>query len=114
LEAATQASAWLLRLSEDYSHSILRLQEAKNVRYADFVPPGSTLVVHTSLLKQDPRLASFRVTGQVDNRVSLSGRLVIERLNLRETDPSKAQLDKQIVSYLRSAERVLLRAGANI
>src|SRR5687768_18405394 len=33
LEAATQAGAWLLRLSEDFAHSIISLKEAKNVKY---------------------------------------------------------------------------------
>ena len=46
LEAATQAAAWLLRLSEDFAHSIICLKEAKNIKYADFVPPGQTLDGH--------------------------------------------------------------------
>ena len=48
LEAATQAAAWLLRLSEDFAHSIICLKEAKNIKYADFVPPGQTLTVTVS------------------------------------------------------------------
>ncbi len=31
LEAATQAAGWLLRLSEDFAHSIILLKEAKNI-----------------------------------------------------------------------------------
>ena len=48
LEAATQAAAWLLRLSENFAHSIISLKEAKNIKYADFVPPGQTLTVTVS------------------------------------------------------------------
>jgi len=40
LEAATQAGAWLVRLSENYAHSIVVLHEARAVKYADFVTPG--------------------------------------------------------------------------
>jgi len=32
LEALTQASAWLIRVSEDFSHSIVVLKEARNVK----------------------------------------------------------------------------------
>src|SRR6188472_826294 len=53
LEAATQAAAWLLRLSEDFSHSIIRLKEGKNIKYADFVPPGRTLTVAVSIIKRE-------------------------------------------------------------
>ena len=68
LEAATQAGAWLLRLSEDFAHSIISLKEAKNVKYADFVPPGQTLEVTVSIIKKDERLATFKVEGQVGER----------------------------------------------
>ena len=36
LEAATQAAAWLLRLSENFAHSVITLKEARNIKYADF------------------------------------------------------------------------------
>src|SRR4051812_4855396 len=60
LEAATQAGAWLLRLSEDFAHSVISLKEAKNIKYADFVAPGQTLDVTVSMLKKDDRLATFK------------------------------------------------------
>lgn len=107
LEAATQASAWLLRLSEDYAHSIVELKEAKNVKYADFVRPGSRLDVVTELLKKDPREASFKVTGSVGESTSLSARLVLERYNLAEQDPALAEVDAHVVRYLRSIEGVM-------
>ena len=65
LEAATQAGAWLLRLSEDFAHSIISLKEAKNIKYADFVPPGQTLEVTVSIMKKDDRLATLKVEGQI-------------------------------------------------
>ena len=68
LEAATQAAAWLLRLSEDFAHSIICLKEAKNIKYADFVPPGQTLEVTVSIIKKDDRLATFKVEGQMGER----------------------------------------------
>ena len=52
LEASTQAAAWLLRLTEDYAHSIIYLKEAKNIKYADFVPPGNTLRFWDEIVKR--------------------------------------------------------------
>ena len=68
LEAATQASGWLLRLSENFAHSIISLKEARNIKYADFVRPGKPLEVVVSMLKKDDRLASFKVEGQSDGQ----------------------------------------------
>jgi 3-hydroxyacyl-[acyl-carrier-protein] dehydratase len=108
LEAATQAGAWLLRLSENFAHSIISLKEARNVKYADFVRPGKTLEVAVSMLKKDDRLATFKVEGQMEGQQTLSGRLVLERYNLADTDPSLREIDAHIIQHLRRMQKVIL------
>ena len=44
LETMTQASAWMIRLGEDFAHAIVVLRAAKNVKYGDFVEPGLPLL----------------------------------------------------------------------
>ena len=110
LQAATEAGAWLLRLSEDFAHSIITLKEAKNVKYADFVPPGQTLTVTVSLLKKDERLATLKVEGAMGERTTLSGRLVLERYNLVDRDPQQQSIDEQLTQYFRRVRNVLLDA----
>jgi 3-hydroxyacyl-[acyl-carrier-protein] dehydratase len=108
LEAATQAGAWLLRLSEDYRHSIICLKEARNVKYADFVPPGETLEVAVSIIKRDERFATMKVEGQVGQRSTLSGRVVLERYNLADRDPSRRLIDQRLTQYFRRLQNILL------
>ena len=110
LEASTQAAAWLLRLTEDFAHSIISLKEAKNIKYADFVPPGNTLTVTVSVIKLDERLATFKVEGQVGDRSTLSGRLVLERYNLHQRDPNQREIDQQLQQYFRRVAKILLPA----
>ncbi len=110
LEAATQAGAWLLRLSENFAHSIIALKEAKNVKYADFVAPGYTLEVEVSIIKQDDRLASLKVEGRVGDRSTLSGRLVLERYNLADRNPNNRIIDEQLTQYFRRVQKILLPA----
>jgi 3-hydroxyacyl-[acyl-carrier-protein] dehydratase len=110
LEAATQAGAWLLRLSENFAHSIICLREARNVKYADFVPPGETLEVTVSMIKKDQRLATMKVEGQVGQRSTLSGRLVLERYNLAELRPEQQHVDEQLTQYFRRVQNILLPA----
>jgi 3-hydroxyacyl-[acyl-carrier-protein] dehydratase len=110
LEAATQAAAWLTRLSEDFAHSIVRLKEARNIKYADFVPPGQTLTVTVTTVKQEERLATFKVEGHMEDRATLSGRLVLQRYNLSERDPQQREIDEQLKQYFRRAIKVLLPA----
>lgn len=108
LEAATEAGAWLLRLSEDFAHSVITLKEVKNIKYADFVPPGQTLTMSVSLVKKDERLASFKVEGSMGEKSALSGRIVLQRYNLAERDPGQTAIDQQLIQYLRRVRNVLL------
>ena len=107
LEAATQASAWLLRLSESFRHSVVTLKEAKNIKYAGFVRPGSRLTIQTELIKKDERLATFKVAGRVEEESTLSGRLVIERYNLADGDPIQAEIDAQIIDCYQQMAKTI-------
>lgn len=112
LEAATQAGAWLIRLSENYAHSIVVLHEARAVKYADFVAPGHTLTIRVEQTKKDSRYTFFRFQGTVEGSVSVSGRLVLERFNLADTEPDKVGLDARMIAYQRGAEKLLTRGLA--
>jgi len=109
LEAATQASAWLVRLSENYAHSIIVLHEARAVKYADFVTPGNTLNIRVTQTGGDERFVKIKFQGEVNGRLSVSGRLVLERYNLAERDPGQAALDQRMIAHQRSTETLLTR-----
>lgn len=108
LEAATQAAAWLLRLSDNMAHSVIALKEAKNIKYGGFVSPGQSLRVEVSVVKKEDRLATFKVSGTIGEKSSLSGRIVLERYNLAETDPAHADIDSRLVTYFRKWQKAIL------
>src|SRR6059058_3845255 len=60
LQTLVEAGAWLLRLSEDYRHSVIVLREAKNVKYGTFMEPGKPLTITVDLAEKDDRQAVFR------------------------------------------------------
>ena len=109
LEAATQAGAWLVRLSENFAHSIVVLHEARAVKYADFVTPGNTLQVRVKQQKSDDRFVHFRFEGEVEGRVSVSGRLTLERYNLADANPEQVDLDARMIDHQRTAAELLTR-----
>lgn len=101
LEAMTQAGAWLVRASEDFAHSVVLLKEARNVKYAQFVEPGQTLTVTAELLDQDDRLTRLKAQGAVGGQTAVSARLVLERYNLADEDPSRQLTDDVVKLKLR-------------
>lgn len=112
LEAMTESSAWLVRVSEDFAHSMVVLAEARNIKYADFVQPGESLMIEAELLKQDQRQTKLKVWGTVDGRVAVSARLVLERYNLVEENPLWADTDRSIVRQMRQRLAILDRTAS--
>ncbi len=109
LEAATQAGAWLIRLSENYTHSVIVLSEARAVKYADFVTPGHMLTMRVEQTSEEERFVKMKFQGEVEGRLSVSGRITLERYNLADENPSQAGLDGRMIACQRSAEELLTR-----
>ena len=101
LEAMTQAGAWLIRASEDFAHSVVLLKEARNVKYAQFVEPGQTLLVTVEWVDQDDRLTRLKAQGTVEGKAAVSARLVLERYNLADEDSARGLTDEVVKSKLR-------------
>jgi len=102
LEALTQASAWLVRASEDFAHSVVVLKEARNVKYADFVEPGRTLTLVAEILEQDAHETKLKAVGTVDGRQAVAARLVIERYNQADRYPFRAGVDGHLRRKMRT------------
>jgi 3-hydroxyacyl-[acyl-carrier-protein] dehydratase len=101
LEAMTQAASWLIRASEDFSHSTVLLKEARNVRFANFLLPGQTLAVTAEILDQDDRLTRLKASGSVDGNPTVSARLVLERYNLATERPDRQVADEVVTLKMR-------------
>jgi 3-hydroxyacyl-[acyl-carrier-protein] dehydratase len=101
LEAMTQASAMLVRVTEDFAHSMVVLKEARNVKYADFVQPGQTLTITAEIVKQGERETQLKAQGTVAGKLAVSGRLVLERYNLADQRPDLAVTDALVSRQMR-------------
>src|SRR5438132_12691510 len=66
LQTLVEAGAWLLRVTEDYRHSIIALREARNIKYGTFMEPGRQMAVSVDLLESDATTASFKGRGEMD------------------------------------------------
>jgi 3-hydroxyacyl-[acyl-carrier-protein] dehydratase len=93
LEALHQASAWLIRKTEDFAPTIVLLKEAKNVKYSDFVEPGQVLTVTAEILKQDDQTTTLKAEGTVNGRSAVVARLVLQRMTFSQQSPPRSELD---------------------
>jgi 3-hydroxyacyl-[acyl-carrier-protein] dehydratase len=109
LESVAQASAWLIRATEDYAHSVVVLKSAKAVRYVNLVTPGSQLNVESRIIRMRDGKTELQARGTVDGVSAVSGRVTMESYNLRDRDPILHSLDKEIVAALKKQFMFLAR-----
>ena len=68
LQTLVEAAAWLLRITEEFRHSVIVLREAKNVKYGTFMDPGRQMDITAELVEQadspEGRLATFKGQGR--------------------------------------------------
>jgi 3-hydroxyacyl-[acyl-carrier-protein] dehydratase len=107
LETLVEAGAWLLRLSDDFAHSVIVLREARNIKYGTFMEPGRRMSIRVELIEQDPGTATFKGKGEVDGQATVAARLTLARYNLRDRDPALWSADERIVLHLRNLYGVL-------
>ena len=102
LETLVEAGAWLLRLTDDFQHSVIVLREARNIKYGAFMEPGRQMAIRVDLVEQDGASATFKGKGEVDGQTTVTARLVLGRYNLRNRDPALKDSDERIVQHLRN------------
>ncbi len=105
LEAMTQTAAWLVRVSEDFAHSVVMLKEARSVKYASFVKPAETLLVQAQLLEQGQHQSKLKAAGFIGDKQVVSARLTLQQSNL--AGPDQEESDRWVVKNLKSLLAVL-------
>jgi 3-hydroxyacyl-[acyl-carrier-protein] dehydratase len=107
LETLVEAGAWLLRLSDNFRHSVIVLREARNVKYGTFMEPGRQMTIRVDLVEQDDATATFKGKGETDGQSTVSARFTVARYNLRDRDPALRAVDERIVQHLRGLSAVM-------
>ena len=109
LEALTQSAAWLTRVAQDFSKSVIVLATARNVRYANFVQPGNIMRCEVEAIEIGPDAAKFKGTGMVGDKTTVSAKLELKCFNLADRHSYLADADKAIIAQLR--QRFKLAGG---
>lgn len=108
LEAMVQASAWVVRATQDFARPLVLLKAARNVTYKSFVVPGEVLTVTAECKEMTPEQSTFAAQGVVGDRPTVKGRLVLRHLALTEVDDGLATLESQLIAQHRATFKRML------
>lgn len=84
VEALFQTSMWLVRVTNDFQHSVVALRKTNNMKFSGFVQPGDQLKLSAQLKSTDGSLTKLKVRGNVNDTVAVSGIMVVDSYNLAE------------------------------
>ena len=109
VEAMVQASAWLVRKSEDFAHSMLQLAEVRNVTYKNFVSPGRVFELSVEAKEIGADSSRFVGIGRCDQTEMVKGQWQLRHFNLADQDPAMEIVDQKLVATARQQMELLLR-----
>ncbi len=101
LEAMVQSAAWLVRATQDFSHSMVVLEEAKNINYKSFVAPGQVLEVTAEAISIEEKSSEFKAFGRRGDEETVKARLKLRHYNLADECPEMAETDERLTADLR-------------
>ncbi|MGC9453658.1 MAG: 3-hydroxyacyl-ACP dehydratase FabZ family protein [Phycisphaerae bacterium] len=107
LEAMTQSAAWLTRIEQDFSRSMIVLAAARNVRYARFVEPGQVFRCEVTAREIGSDAAKFSGQGYVADQQAVAARLELRCFNLADRHDYLADADAQIIADLKERFRLI-------
>lgn len=99
LETLVEAGAWLLRVTEDFRHSVIVLREARNVKFGHFMEPGRQMVATAEFTSVNDTSAEFKAKAEADGHQTVSARICLARYNLIDRDPGLADADRQLTLH---------------
>ncbi|HOB73887.1 MAG TPA: 3-hydroxyacyl-ACP dehydratase FabZ family protein [Phycisphaerae bacterium] len=109
IEALVQASAWLVRATEDFAHSMLLLADAKNVTYKSFVSPGQVLELTVEAKEIGPTGSRFTGTGRCGATEMVKAHWSLRHFNLADEDPRMGPMDEKLIVHARQQMALLRR-----
>src|SRR6476619_7585495 len=83
LQALVEAGAWLLRITDDFRHSVIVLREVRNVKYGTFMQPGKSMTVTVEFVETQEDTATFKGKGECEGASTVSAKYSVARYNLR-------------------------------
>ena len=107
LEGMVESASWLVRKTENFAHSMILLEEARNVKYKSFLAPGSQIQYTVEAKTIQECVSSFAGCGTADGQKIVEARFGLRHFNLSERDPALASVDAQVVEHMKNRYNLL-------
>lgn len=112
LEGLIESGSWLVRSTENFAHSMILLESARNVRYKSFLAPGGSIEYSVEAKLIDENVSSFHGKGCCGDEPIVEARFTLRHFNLCDEDNAMAEADGIVLNGMK--ERFKLLGGDKI
>ncbi len=107
LEGLIESASWLVRTSEGFAHSMILLEQAKNVRYKSFLVPGAQIEYTVEAKAIEESVSSFSGVGVSQGERIVEARFALRHFNLTDDDSAMAATDGLVVENMKKRWKLL-------
>lgn len=107
LQGLVESAAWLVRKTKSFAHSMILLEEARNVKYKSFLAPGSRIEYTVQAKVIEENVSSFTGCGVADGEKILEARFGLRHFNLADRTTKMAAVDAQVIQELKNRYNLL-------
>jgi 3-hydroxyacyl-[acyl-carrier-protein] dehydratase len=107
LEGLIESASWLVRRTENFAHSMILLEQARNVKYKSFLAPGSQIEYTIKARTIEENASSFSGVGMSEGERIVEARFALRHFNLADNDSAMAVVDADVIESLKKRWELL-------
>jgi 3-hydroxyacyl-[acyl-carrier-protein] dehydratase len=107
LQGLIESASWLVRETENFAHSMILLEQARNVKYKSFLAPGGRVEYTVQAKTIEENVSSFTAFGASGNERIVEANLGLRHFNLGDEDPTMAAVDAEVIENMKTRRELL-------
>ncbi|MGD2094909.1 MAG: hypothetical protein PVH77_07885 [Phycisphaerales bacterium] len=107
LEGLVESASWLVRKTENFAHSMILLEQARNVKYKSFLAPGAQVEYTVQAKAIEENVSSFAGYGLSEGEKIVEARFGLKHFNLADDDSAMAAIDAKIIENMKKRWKLL-------
>jgi 3-hydroxyacyl-[acyl-carrier-protein] dehydratase len=107
LEGLIESACWLVREKENFAHSMLLLEHARNVKYKSFLPPGEQILYTVEAKTMEENISSFTGFGLSGEEKIIEAKFGLRHFNLAEENSKMASVDAIVIENMKKQWKLL-------
>ncbi len=107
LQGLVESASWLVRETQHFAHSMVLLEQTRNVKYKSFLAPGNQITYIVTAKTIEDNVSSFSGYGESQGQRIVEARFALRHFNLVDRNDAYAGTDANLIENLKKRWKLL-------